>query len=299
MLIKQGYSSPEYRNVYKDKGEIRDSNPPTIVRDSTDLSTIYPFTTQPLIYIPYQCTYKSQGLVSGVFITDPLEENVTLDTLKLMECDNVKVEPYKTHAVVDLQSYNSSKLPTNHKRNIKKCKEKGGLFVTISTNPVDMHGGVKVFYDTLKERHSIKETSWTNYSYEQIEQLLKVPGTVLFEVVKERWEGGREIFNLSLFYIDRENVYYHLSSQSDDGYRLNSNFIMMDEAINFFKRLGLNKLLIGGKADGSAGEGLWRFKSGFATETRENYIIKVIYDQEKYATMSKGKEGNFFPLYRS
>ena len=105
--------------------------------------------------------------------------------------------------------------------------------------------------------------------------------------------------NYSLFYMDGDNVYYHLSAQSPEGYKKNSNFIMMDYAIRFFKNLGFDQLELGASPDGDSGSGLKRFKGGFANRVLPNKIIKLIHNKEIYDRLSKGKEGDFFPLYRS
>jgi len=317
-MIKQGYSSRQYKEVFKDRGTILDDSYPPLIQVGPTLYSIYPFSTKTITRVPFACTYKNQGLVAGVFVTDPLSPDYNQKTgyftsdynfclESMSEIEGVTVKPYKTHAIVDLQSYDSSKLPENHRRNIKKASTGGyhhgdrdWLSVEVCTIPQHYSKLVMSLYSNLKDRHTISSDSWTNYSLEQIEILLIVPGAVLFKTVRHDGMFGQsvEIVNYSLFYIDGNNVYYHLSCQSDTGYKMNSNFLMMDTAIKFFKGLGLNKLELGGAADGTSGEGLWRFKKGFANETKQNHIIKVIYDKDHYNGMCEGKEDNGrFPAY--
>ncbi len=72
----------------------------------------------------------------------------------------------------------------------------------------------------------------------------------------------------------------------------------MDYAINFFKKLGLQYLELGASPDGGGG-GLRRFKEGFANLSLPNKIIKIINNRKVYDMLNKGREGDFFPLYRS
>lgn len=286
-----GYSSPEYKEVYKKHGEILDDY---LIRDQIDISTIYPFVSRVLL-IPYKHTGKSRGLVSGTFVTNPL---IDYD----YELDG---EKYKEHFFVDLSKFSYDKLPENHKRNIKKAisgifDDTGYLTTEVATRPDRHYADVYYLYKNLIKRHDIKETSFTHYDEDQMKQLLSVPGTVLFKTFKHNsFFHVPTIVNYSLFYIDESDVYYHLSCQSNEGYKFQSNFMMMYTAIEFFKGLGFNRLLLGSVPDGSNGDGLRRFKKGFSTDSTWNYIIKYVYDQKKYDILSKNKSGDFFPLYRS
>lgn len=305
-MIKTGYSSDEYKKVYSSSTvhvDLEDSV--TCIFSNTggrpatakDLASIYPFDVENRSYMPK----STETTVTTTIITNPLIERPHLAAQ--VGLDNMI--KYKEHYIVDLQSYDVAKLPENHRRNIRKNDKNKGLdlpFVTVEicANPVLWHNRVSDMYDNLVERHDIKEGSWTAYSREQIKMLLEVPGSVLFRVLHyNNIFHLPDVVNYSLFYIDGPNVYYQLSSMSSKGYKANANFIMMHEAITFFKGLGFDKLLLGAVPDGGS-DGLLRFKKGFSTSSSWNYIIKHVNNQPLYDKLCEGKEDNgFFPLYRS
>lgn len=295
--MKQGYSSKEYAEVYSKHGEIFSElgiiRRPIEDTDYHDEVSVYPF------YPEYRDVFyygtSSKKCISGTYISDPLAKDHFL-----YKSDGYEV--YKTHYIVDLQSYDFNKLPENHKRNIKKndknVREGHSTYlipeVVAKVDPIA--ADMSYVYQDLVKRHNI--TGYTNYDLAQFKQLIKVPGTVVFRTTKHLTDfhlPSRASY--ALFYIDKDNVYYHMGFGLEESYKLNANFILMHSAIEFFKRLGLNKLLLGSVPDGG-NDGLRRFKEGFSNESRENYILKHIYNEEVYDRLSKDKSTNMFPAYR-
>lgn len=281
-----GYASRSYAEVYTDpntslfwaSGFILKKNIPD--SDYFDWSSVYPFLPTNAHNHLLEIMWEFPNLVSSCFITNPL-----------FHCTHVGfdyVQPYKSHAVVNLKEYDADKLPENHRRHIKKAK----LEVSIAAMPEKYIDLVYCLGHILKEKHNI--TGITNYSKEQTLNLLRVPGAFLFCAF------DNIIVNSTLFYILGNDVYYHLSYMSEEGYKLSTNFQVIHEACMFFKQLGFDRLLLGSVPDGAEGEGLLRFKQGFAAgNTVNNYIIKIINNREKYEELSKDKpDTDFFPKYR-
>ena len=285
MVIKTGYSSEEYKRVYPNYAPVDDCIIRDICDGYVDYINVYPFFMEK----DNACYYWGSSVVSATMVTNPLS-GLTIGY------------PYKEHYIVDLPSYDFKDLPENHRRNIKRYIKEDSEVTLVSRIVTNKHDGIEDYihnyYQNLVKRHNISGV--TDYSKGQIRQLIDVPGAVLFETLyyKSIFHIPYTI-NYSLFYIDGDDVYYHLSAQNDEGYKLASNFVMMHTAITFFKSLGLNKLLLGAVADTSAGNGLQRFKKGFSTESRWNHIVKYVVNNEKYVELSEGKTGDYFPLYRS
>lgn len=294
MMNRTGYASLEYIDVYNqqplihkmladdyDIGYVGLIKRPIPNTEYYDIASIYPFCVD---QGAAEFHYAFEAVTSTI-ITDPLCDTYFYD-----------YEKYKDHAVVKLKDYDFTKMPDNHKRNIKKYRagsRDGFCYTEVCINPTYHAGSLQGIYPNLIKKHNI--TGATAYTNNQLKKLLEVPGTVLFKVF-----SGSQIINVSLFYIYNNNAYYHLSCQTDEGYKNQSNFTMMYDAIMFFKSLGLGYLEIGASPDGAKSNGLKRFKEGFATEIRNNYIIKRIHRPDIYEQLCYNRVDNgFFPLYRS
>lgn len=282
----KGYSSEQYISVYGDEQIGVSSLVKRVIPNTEyfDISSVYPFLGTNLDkyhYIPEEA-------VSATIITNPIGGSIELGS-------NPNKVIYKSHSVVNLAEYDFKNLPENHKRNIKKSN----VYVEVATNPIDWLPSVDHTYKNLIRKHNI--TGLTAYNRQQLATLLQVPGAVLFigsDVANSDYCGRGEIVNYTLFYVMGNDAYYHFSCQTDFGYQLNSNFALMHQALLFFKNLGLDRVEIGAVPDGGSA-GLARFKQGFATHQVNNYIEKRILRPDIYDILSKDKQGDYFPLYRS
>lgn len=279
-MNKTGYASELYKSVYYNDS-VTGYNESTLIQRRIantgyyDLASVYPFSVDSLdLFAP------PRDAITTTVITNPLGNNSTMIG-----------EDYKLHAVAECNLFRMAILPENHRRNIKKCQVQALTLVSIS--PADNADDLINLYPNLIKRHNINGV--TAYTPDQLRTLLKVPGAVLFKV--RCVEYG--IVNVSLFYIYKDDAYYHLSCQSDHGYKINSNFLMMYDAIRFFKSLGLNRVEIGSHPDGAINDGLARFKTGFSTCTLPNQIFKYIHKPDIYAKLCVDRDLNgYFPAYR-
>jgi hypothetical protein len=296
-MVTQGYASQEYQNVYAKHGEIKNGFVHRQIPETSyvDRISVYPFFSEHILH-------EHSNEITTTLITDPLGDHFNLARFCLAHNGYLKhQEVYKEHAVVDLAKFDESKLPENHKRNIKKC-DKNHIYTEVVANPEGYAKYACVGYKNLIKRHNISPDAWTHYSKEQIWDLvLKVPGAVLFNTMQNSDEYDREdsLLGLALFYIQGSSIYYHASfPYSEDFYKLQANFDTMFTAIKFFKALGLDRLEIGSVPDGASGEGLRRFKHGFANMNLNNYIYKIIHQPSTYEELSKNKTTTMFPAYR-
>lgn len=292
-----GYFSQEYAGVYAPYGlvyggmllrEIPGSS--SMGGGLIDAISIYPFSKSSDILQQSKAAAELNA-VSATLISDPLD----FDSLPQQVGDHqLQSQWYKRHNICDLLKYDEKALPENHRRNIKESYKKGYVAMNMLPNVIGTAAMVHNVYQNLVSRHSIPDKWFTNYSQQQFEGLLSTPGAVLFQYNSDDGPEG-----VSLFYFNGDNVYYHLSAQTDRGYNCRSMFGMMHTALLFFKRLGAKHCLIGSVPEGGS-EGLERFKAGFSHRWITNQIFKLILDKEKYQQLSAEKPpSDFFPLYRS
>ncbi len=92
----------------------------------------------------------------------------------------------------------------------------------------------------------------------------------------------------------------HLAASDAEGYTAGAAYAVNDLAIRTFA--GSTLINLGGVADGSAGDGLARFKAGFANATRRAFLCGMVADQEAYdrlsAPLAAGGPSDYFPRYR-
>lgn len=219
--------------------------------------------------------------VSTTFVTDPMipiENDPIFDYFK----------EYKTHYIIDYSK--PIKYSNNHKRNIKNNKNLEMELLPKNSETADKFHG---FYQVLKKKHGI--TGITDFNLETIYNHISHKNSYTFGV----WENNKLIGSIITTTID-DRSYYHLGAYSERGYEIGASFSLMDHIISFYNKLGYKYFILGaGAGVDKASEGLVRFKKGFSNDTRKNYIIGYINNREKYDELSKGKEGDFFPLYRS
>jgi Acetyltransferase (GNAT) domain len=91
-------------------------------------------------------------------------------------------------------------------------------------------------------------------------------------------------------------MHYYLSGTADDHRRRAPSKNLIVAATDFAEELGLPLNLGGGV---KPGDGLEEFKRGFANTELPYRTHELICDREVYEELSEGREGDFFPLYRS
>jgi len=136
------------------------------------------------------------------------------------------------------------------------------------------------------------------FSRPSFEQQFKVPGLVAMRAV-----SGPDTVGMVLWYVQGEVAYYHLGAYSNEGYELGASFALFSRAIDIFAKTGIRWLDLGASAglDGSAVDGLSRFKKGWSTGTRTAYLCGRIFDRVRYEELKAARgitQTNYFPAYR-
>lgn len=222
--------------------------------------------------------------ISLTLITDPL---IKIDEFIISQFDYAK--KYKTHYLVNLKKELQFEDEVLNKVNEFNST---GYEVKIKISTESIAQQFWKLYQNLIKKHNI--TGIAAFSEQSIIKQFQVPGIVVFEASKDKGPVC-----IRTFYIQGDNVYYHLGASNHKGYGIQASYAIHYEAIRFFKQLGLNYLVLGGTTDGANAAGLERFKKLWANETRTNYILGKILNKEIYDILSKDKTGDYFPLYRS
>jgi len=292
-LVRTGYLSQEYLDTFTRLGEVL-SDPQTgsclIKRkipntDYFDYISPYPFS-----FFPHRPKIDDRA-ISSLIITPPIDPIKTSEYIRYGQ-------PYKDHYIVDLQDSSISKYSEQHKRNVNKAK--GEIEINVGP-PSNLQWQC---YQELMKRHSTPEDYITNYDLETFKKLFSVPGSLCFNnfLLRSYMVGmSRHFLGFGLFYIQNQDVYFHIGASTLEGYENGNSYLIINHAITVFKHLGYRYLILGAEHTSGNNGGLSRFKSGWGSFIKTNKIIKHIHNQEIYDMLSKNvnKESKYFPLYRS
>jgi len=233
----------------------------------------------------------SQSVVSVTLVTDPFGK---YDPASLNRCFRDLVIAFKQHFVTDLTCAPNSFVSSHHRRNAQNALKK--LEIEQCIQPLSVLDDWIGLYDTLIQRHEVKGIAV--FSRASFEQQFKVPGLVVLRAV-----SGQDTVGMLLWYVQGEVAYYHLGAYSGEGYELGASFALFSRAIEIFAHSGIRWLDLGASAglDGTAVDGLSRFKKGWSTGTRTAYLCGRIFDRVRYEQLKAARgitQTNYFPAYR-
>lgn len=220
-----------------------------------------------------------EGLVSLVLVVDPMANR----ELSALACFDLLVS-YKRHYVVNLAKVKVSK---HHQRNVRKAKKAVQVYASTGSDWLDDWISL---YQQLVRRHDIEGIA--RFSRESFEKQFAVPGFWAFQAVKD----GVPVAMI-LWYAQGLTAYYHLGASSEEGYKAKASFALFQASIDFFSRNSrtVNWLNLGAGQDGN---GLSRFKEGWATDIRTAWLCGKILDEDVYYALAR-KDAGFFPAYRT
>lgn len=226
-------------------------------------------------------------LVTASLVADPLGGASPED---LKACFDV-VLPFKKHYLADLSLPANLRTSAHHRRNDRLARRS----VTVEHCPDGAALGREwaALYAGLVARHDIGGPA--AFPAESLARQLSVPGMKAFKAV-----AGGETVCMSLWYVQGQCAYYHLSACTNVGYKLRAAFALMGSALNHLAGQARWANLGGavGLSD-SEDSGLARFKRGWATEARPAYFCGRILDPSRYAQLDANAGGSeFFPAYR-
>ena len=111
---------------------------------------------------------------------------------------------------------------------------------------------------------------------------------------------------MTLWYEQAPAAYYHLGAYDDAGYAHGAAYALFAAALAHFRgRVPWLALGAGAGVTGDEGDGLTRFKRGWATGTRTAVLGGRVLDAAAYARLAAGRAADagappgFFPAYRA
>lgn len=201
---------------------------------------------------------------------------------------------YKDHYFADLTQPSLDFVSGHHRRNARAALK--SLRVERLETPCDQLLQWTAMYDTLVNRHDIQGAA--AFSRESFELQLRVPGLQAYAA----WLDN-EIVGMILWMVEERKAYYHLAAYSETGYLYKASFALFQHCLEAFQRSGIELAAFGGGAGTFvAGDGLARFKQGWANEVRSSYLCGRILDRRRYAkltALSATEASRFFPAYRT
>lgn len=223
-------------------------------------------------------------------VSDPFGD---FDLVQLRRCFEDQMVPFKAHFVADLRRSIRQIVSDHHRYYARRAL--ASVVVERYENPVLLLDEWTALYSALIERHRLRGIK--AFSRCSFTRQLSVPGLVL---LRATYEG--ETVAAHLWYRQDDVAYSHLAATNRRGYELMAPYALHWFAIESFA--GEARWLNFGAGSGissDAGDGLTRFKKGWATDVRIAYFCGKIFDQQKYAHLldERGAHGTaYFPAYR-
>jgi hypothetical protein len=193
----------------------------------------------------------------------------------------------RPHYLVDLRAALS--ISAHHRYYARRARR--ALEIVRLEAPAQASADWTRLYAELSARHAI--TGLRRFSAESFAALLQLPELVAFAA-----RQGEETVAISLWLHDQERAYSHLSASSARGYALSATYALYQFALEWFQQQGLHWLDLGGAPRGAQG-GLAAFKAGWSSRCQPVWIGGRIFQPERYAQLSAGFGGDYFPRYRS
>jgi|JI10StandDraft_1071094.scaffolds.fasta_scaffold198084_2 hypothetical protein len=111
--------------------------------------------------------------------------------------------------------------------------------------------------------------------------------------------------SMAFLFHSGEIAHYHLSANDYKFSKLNGNYFLLDQSINYLSSIGCNKFLLGGGRTNAQDDSLFRFKQKFSPNRAPFYIGGLIFNDSKYLELCKlwqqiylDRTNNYFLKYR-
>jgi hypothetical protein len=229
------------------------------------------------------------SLLSVVLVADPLGG---AGEPELRRAFPDRVVPLKDHLVRDLDE--PADLPVHHRRHVRRASR--AVEVEVCSDPLRYLDDWIRLYDELVQRFGI--TGIRAFSREAFRQQLALPGLVAVRAEREGVTVG-----MTLWFETAPNAYYHLGAYSREGYEVSASYALFSVVLDHLRDRGVRWADLGGGAGaGSGGNGLVRFKRGWANGNRIAYLCGRVLNRPAYERLAEragGVAGGWFPAYRA
>jgi hypothetical protein len=210
---------------------------------------------------------------------------------QLEECFH-RVIPFKRHFLIDLGVPLGRAVSKHHRYYSRRALRR--LDVERCLAPEGFADEWARLYSVLVQRKELRGIK--AFSRSAFAKQLRVPGTVVFRAVFDGVTVGAD-----WYYVQGDVAYGHLAAFDEEGYRRGAPYALQWFALEYFAAQDIRWVDLGGTAglQPSDGDGLDRFKKGWATGTRMAYFCGQVLDQRKYRELARGAPGDYFPSYRN
>ena len=214
-------------------------------------------------------------------------------------CRNIMVlERISSTVCIDLKSEEQIWNDISSKcRNIIRKSIKNNVLVQKDENLKQINDFQKLYYDTMKKNKADEYYFFKKEFFEKLKSLEKKEITHFYAL------HGDKIVSSILVLMGDEYLHYYLSANSQEGYLLNANSLLLYEIAKFGLKNGYKYFHLGGGYGGDD-TSLFKFKSSFhKNHTLSFYIGKKIFNQQIYNRLCQkmginDKNINYFPAYR-
>jgi hypothetical protein len=130
-------------------------------------------------------------------------------------------------------------------------------------------------------------------------KLMALDSVKLYEVIYDN-----KIISMGFFMFGSDLVHYHLSANTEEAYRLNSNYTLLNNLFGLAKQMNKKYVILGGGTTSMEDDPLLKFKKKFSKNTMPFYISGKIYNKEVYNKYNalwlkqSDKDMNYFLKYR-
>ncbi|MEX2646387.1 MAG: GNAT family N-acetyltransferase [Gaiellaceae bacterium] len=202
-------------------------------------------------------------------------------------------EPRLVNVVRDLEpSADELWMDYEHKvrKNVNKAR-RSGLRVEIDQAGARLDEFVRLYEHTLDRRGASTRYRFPRAFFERIRD--RLAGQFAFAHVLD----GERVVSSELALLSATSAYSFLGGTDESAFELRPNDLLKHELMLWAKEAGKRRFVLGGGHE--ADDGIFRYKRSFAPHGLVPFEIGMrIFDPERYAELSRGRETTLFPAYR-
>lgn len=187
-------------------------------------------------------------------------------------------------------------------RNMLRKAIKNNVKILESTDEKNIENFIEIYYKTMQKNEATNDYYFTKDYFKKLFDL----GTNKVKLFNAYLEN--EIISSTIILIGEDWIHYHLSGNTEIGYKLAANNLLLFEIAKWGVEKKYKKFHLGGGFGGDDSP-LFKFKNSMAKNNLSKFFIaKKIYEKKIYEELNKelefekpylvGKNLNFFPIYR-
>lgn len=216
---------------------------------------------------------RERGFIAGFIRFCPW-----LDNDKLM-ADSSRVSLDRKTVLMDLtpseEQIWSEQIHTKHRNVIRKA-EREGLTYEVDYSFANLADFIRIYSDTMRRLNASNFYLFPDTYFSSLKETLA--GQAFIGLVRYRGE----IISGAIFFHQGVYAHYHLAGSVEKYQSLAPNNLLIYRTALYLKQQGARAFHLGGGADRSPDNKLFKFKQRFSPNTRDFSIGKFIFDRERY-----------------